>query len=130
MEETTNPSEALSDRIVHDINGAMSTLTLYIGLQLGLFEALSKAGKATSDELARETGLSERYLREWLGAMVAGEYLVHDTQSGRFEVPAAHGPVLLDTDDPLHTLPFVRFLPPVATALADVIEAFRTGGGV
>ncbi|MFQ5552862.1 MAG: methyltransferase domain-containing protein [Thermoplasmata archaeon] len=130
MAESPNPGEALSDRIVQDINGAMSTMTLYIGLRLGLFQAIAKAGRATSEELARRTGLSERYLREWLGAMVAGGYLDHDTRSGRFEVPTAHTPVLLDADDPLHTLPFVQFVPPLAGALLDVIEAFRTGGGV
>ncbi|MFQ5918552.1 MAG: methyltransferase domain-containing protein [Thermoplasmata archaeon] len=130
MEETPGSGEALSERIVGDINGAMSTLTLYIGLRLGLFAALADAGTASSEELARQTGLSERYLREWLEAMVAGGYLEHDVRSGRFTIPPAYAPVLLEAEDPLHTLPFVQFLPPVARALSDVIEAFRTGGGV
>ena len=43
----------------------------YIGDRLGIFSALAEAGAVTSTQLAEKTGLSERYLREWLGAMTA-----------------------------------------------------------
>ena len=130
MEATPDPAETLSDRIVQDINGALSTLTLYIGLRLGLFEALAKAGTSTPAQLSRKTGFSERYLREWLEAMVAGGYLDHESAADGFSVPPSHAPVLIDVDDPLHTLPFVRFLPSIANVLDGVIEGFRTGQGV
>ena len=42
-----------------------------IGHRTGLFTAAA-AGPATSEELADRAGLNERYVREWLGAMVTG----------------------------------------------------------
>jgi hypothetical protein len=60
--------EAFSERILADVNSAMSAFTIYLGHKLGLYRALAEGGPVTSEELARKTGYVERYVREWLAA--------------------------------------------------------------
>jgi hypothetical protein len=57
--------------------GSMMTKLIEIGYDTGLFEA-SRAGPATSEELAKRAGLKERYVREWLGGMVTGGIYRYD----------------------------------------------------
>jgi hypothetical protein len=54
-------------KILSDFGGAASSILVYIGDKLGLYKAMSDFGKPiTSQELANNTGTSERYIREWL----------------------------------------------------------------
>ena len=56
----------------------------YIGDRLGLHKAMDGAGPITSGELASKAGLNERYVREWLRAMVAAEYIDYDPKSQKY----------------------------------------------
>ena len=49
----------------------MLTLMVDIGHRAGLFEAAAQ-GAGTSQQIAERAGRNERYVREWLGAMVTG----------------------------------------------------------
>ena len=57
--------------------GSMLNYMIDIGHRTGLFTAAA-AGPATSEELADRAGLTERYVREWLGAMVTGGIVDYD----------------------------------------------------
>ena len=61
--------KAFGAKLLGIYTGGVLTKLIDIGYQLGLFES-SKAGPATSEELADRLNLKERYVREWLGAMV------------------------------------------------------------
>jgi hypothetical protein len=62
-------------KLLNIYTGGVLTNLIDIGYQTGLFEA-SKRGAATSAELSERAGVRERYVREWLGAMVtSGIYL-------------------------------------------------------
>ena len=73
-------SEKFAERMVGHINSAAITLMCSLGHRTGLFDAMTNLPPATSDEIAEAAGLNERYVREWLGAMVTGEVkeLEHD----------------------------------------------------
>ena len=51
-----------------------------VGHRVGLFDAMRELPPSTSNEIARHTGLNERYVREWLGAMVTGRVVEVDTE--------------------------------------------------
>jgi 2-polyprenyl-3-methyl-5-hydroxy-6-metoxy-1,4-benzoquinol methylase len=121
---------AFSERLVAEVNTAMSCLNLYLGHRLGLYEAMAEAGPATAAELAAHTNYSERYLREWLACMAVGGYVHHDSETGRFTLPPEHGVVFLDEDDPAYAGPYVCLIPSFAGILNSLLQAFRTGGGV
>src|SRR5262249_33237760 len=122
--------DALAERIVSDVNGAMSCLNVYVGHRLGLFQALADAGPVTPPELATKTGDQGRYLREWLECMAVGDFLSHDDATGAFSVSREHAVALLDRDSPAYATPFVCYIPSFAKVLDRLLEAFRSGGGV
>ncbi|MGH3054721.1 MAG: SAM-dependent methyltransferase, partial [Gaiellaceae bacterium] len=53
------------------LGGAVVSGMIYLGDRLGLYVALRDAGTVTSEELARRTGLNERWVREWLRGQAA-----------------------------------------------------------
>ena len=122
--------EALAERLMGEVNAAMSCLTLHLGDRLGLFQALVDAGPGTATELAERTGLSERLLREWLECMAAGGYLEHDGETAKFSLPAEHAAVLVNRDHPAYSAALFYWVPSLAGVVEPLIEAFRSGGGV
>ena len=71
-------SEAFAGRMMDVLNGAGITLMTSIGHQVGLFDAMADCPPATSQQIAAAAGLNERYVREWLGAMVTGRVIDYD----------------------------------------------------
>ena len=63
--------EQAAGQLVGILTGGMLSHMIDIGARTNLFDALA-AGPATSVELADRAGLTERYVREWLGALVTG----------------------------------------------------------
>jgi 2-polyprenyl-3-methyl-5-hydroxy-6-metoxy-1,4-benzoquinol methylase len=122
--------DQVGERLFGDVNGAMTVLNVYLGHRLGFFRALAEGGPTTPAELAKETACAERYVREWLECMVVNEYLEHEPVLGRFTLPAEHAAVLADPASAAFAAPFTCFIPSLAQALPQVLDAFRSGGGV
>lgn len=73
------------------LTGHALTTAIGIGHRTGLFDAAAR-GPATSAELAERAGCHERYVREWLGAMVTGG--LFELDGDRYVLPAAHAAFL------------------------------------
>ena len=117
-------------KVVNELGAAMAAPHVYIGDQLGLFKTLAKSGPLTTDQLATETGLQERYLREWCAAMAASGYLDYDAAARTFDLPAAKAAVLANEDSPVFVGGFAQMLPDHYKVIPHVMQAFREGGGV
>ena len=65
-------TEAFTARMLNILNGGMLSLMIRIGRQTSLFEVLAGLHPSTSEQIATASGLNERYVREWLAAMVVG----------------------------------------------------------
>jgi SAM-dependent methyltransferase len=104
------------------------TLMIELGYQTGLFEAAA-SGPATSAELAERTGLDERYVREWLGAMTTGGIVEYDPATHRFMLPPEAAQCLTGSSS-RNLAPNSQMLRMLATRLPKVAECFRHGGGV
>src|SRR4029434_10121289 len=63
-------AEAFAGRLLSALNDGALCLMIAVGHRVGLFDAMRELPPSTSDEIAHHTGLNERYVREWLGAMV------------------------------------------------------------
>lgn len=90
---------------------------------------------ATSAELADRAGIAERYAREWLEQQaVAGVLDVAADAGGasgrRYRLPDGAAEVLCEPENLYHLAPLAPFVVSVAQALPQVVEAFRSGGGV
>lgn len=106
----------------------MLTLMVDIGHRNGLFEAAAK-GAATSQQLADRAGLDERYVREWLGAMVTGGIMAYDAGSRTFTLPAEHAVCLTGTSS-RNLAANSQVLAMLAKRLEGVAACFRAGGGL
>jgi hypothetical protein len=85
--------EAFAGRLFELYTGGLLTFLVDIGHRTGLFAAAA-AGPATSAELAARADLQERYVREWLGAMVTGGIVEYDPAGATFRLPAEHAACL------------------------------------
>lgn len=126
----TNPTQALVERLFGNTIGALELMSVYLGLELGLYRALAEAS-CTPEELAERAGIAPRYAREWLEQQaVAGLVEAGSGSGGLFALPEAHAEVLLDAESLDHVAPFALMCVGIAKALPAVLEAYRSGGGV
>jgi hypothetical protein len=58
------------ERMIDVMNDTSLALMLSVGHRTKLFDSLSRLPPSTSIQIASASGLNERYVREWLGAMV------------------------------------------------------------
>lgn len=117
-------------RFVSDLGATMHSGSIVIGERLGLYKALSKAGQPiTSEELAQKTGTNERYVREWLNAQAASDYVKYDADSDRYYMTEEQTFLLTDENGAAY-LPGAFILATSALkAVPEMIERFKTGEG-
>ena len=75
--------------------GSMLNYMIDIGHRTGLFVAAAQ-GPATSDALAERAGLNERYVREWLGAVVTGGIFDYEPSDRTYSLPPERAACLTD----------------------------------
>lgn len=115
-------------RLLDLYTGAMLTFMIDIGSRTGLFEAAER-GPSTSAALAERAGLQERYVREWLGAMVSGGVMSYDAITGVYALPAEHA-LLLTGDLARNLAPQSQFIDQLGRHVPELARCFREGGGV
>lgn len=121
--------EAFEERLSRALNEAGMLLMTSIGHRSGLLAALAGAGAVTSEQLAARSGLHERYVREWLGAMTAARVVELDPASGRYHLPPEHAALLVDGGE-ANMAVYAQFIPLLGSIEDDVLACFRNGGGV
>jgi SAM-dependent methyltransferase len=126
-------TDALVERLFRDAMGALELFTIYVGVRLGLYDAMAGGEPVTSTELAERTDTVERYVREWLEHHAANGLLeVEDASAGalerRYRLPPEHVPVLVDRDDLRYQAHKGIDVVRASRGLPDLVEAFRTGG--
>ncbi len=120
---------ALLGKVLGDLGAAYSVPTVRIGFRLGLFDALHE-GEASAAELAKRTGLTERYVREWALAQAANGYIVCDAAAERFSMTAEQAMFFVNKDSPLYMAGGFDLAGAMVEAEPKVEAAFRNGGGV
>ena len=122
-------ARAFTQLMVRHLEGAAVTLMLEVGRRVGLFEAMAPMGAVTSAQLAEKSGLSERYVREWLAAMVCGGIVEYAAAEHTYRLPREHATAL--TGSSMRNLTgMVEMFPLLNRVIPDVADAFRTGRGV
>jgi ubiquinone/menaquinone biosynthesis C-methylase UbiE len=121
--------KAFTQRMVGHVTGASVMLMVEIGRQLGLFEAMAGLSTATSTAIAKRAGLVERYVREWLGAMVCGGIVEYDPAARTYTLPAEHAAMLTGSSS-RNLASVAGFFPLLSRVMPAVAKAFRDGGGV
>jgi 2-polyprenyl-3-methyl-5-hydroxy-6-metoxy-1,4-benzoquinol methylase len=111
------------------LGGAMTSAMIYLGDRLGLYRALAAGGAQTSAELAKRTGLHERWVREWMHQQGAAGVLVHRGE-GRFELPPEGVLVLAEENHPANGVGFFSQLPQMLAIAEQLPASFQSGVGL
>jgi 2-polyprenyl-3-methyl-5-hydroxy-6-metoxy-1,4-benzoquinol methylase len=101
-----------------------------VGHRTGLFDVMSTSPPATSEEIAARAKLNERYVREWLGAMVSSRVVEVDPATRRFSLPAEHAGFLTRAATADNMAVFAQYVAILGGVEDDIVECFRSGGGV
>lgn len=134
-EEDLAQRDALVGRLLASTIGALELLHVYLGDRLGLYRALAAGEPHTAATLAAAAGINQRYAREWLEQQaVAGILSVEQSSDGSegrlYMLPPGHAEVMTDQDSLNFLAPLAPGVVGVAAVMPELMEAFRTGGGV
>jgi SAM-dependent methyltransferase len=119
-----------AQRMTETLNDAFLALMVSIGHQTSLFDTMARLPPATSEEIARAAELRERYVREWLGAMVTGRIVVYDPGQQTYALPPEHAACLTRAAGTNNLATTMLFVSCIGTVEPAVVECFRRGGGV
>jgi SAM-dependent methyltransferase len=127
----TSPEEAqlFAFRVWSYKQGEVVSLLIHLGDRLGLYRALRNLGTTTAAELAEKTGLSERWVLEWLRGNAAADLLVSD-DGVAFTLTDAGTQVLVDEETSVLFAAGAFTGGVDADFVDDLADAFRTGVGM
>ena len=117
-----------ANRLLDIYTGGFLTYMIEIGDATGLFTAAVE-GPASSAQLAERAGLSERHVREWLGAMVVARIFEYQPETAVYTLPPEHATCLTGSS-PSNLAPRSLGLSRLGKVMPKVIDTFRHGGGV
>jgi 2-polyprenyl-3-methyl-5-hydroxy-6-metoxy-1,4-benzoquinol methylase len=117
-------------KVFGDVTGAYTTLMCGIGDKLNLFKKLELQGPMSSSEFAKIADINERYAREWLYAMASAGYILYDSKTQKFNLPAEHAPILTQEGGPIFLAGiYQQFLAEIKNT-EKLIQKFKHGGGI
>ena len=123
-------AEAFAEQLINDLNGGAMSLMMSIGHRTGLFDAMVGLHPSTSEQIASAAGLNERYVREWLDAMVVGRIVEHDPEGGTYRLPQEHAAFLTRAASPDNIAVVAQLIPLMGTVEDGIVECFEHGGGL
>jgi len=122
--------EPLLHMMVQELGAAANAALVLVGDKLGLYRALAERGPLSAKSLAEKTGTHERYIREWLSAQAASNFIEHDASAGTFSMTPEQAAVLADPDSPVNMTGGFYSLAAVFADEPKLTSAFQSGNGV
>jgi SAM-dependent methyltransferase len=123
-------ADAFANRTTQLLNDSSLALMLSIGHQLSLFDTLAEVSPATNAQVAAAAGLNERYVREWLAALVTGRMVEYDPDAETYALPPEHAAALTQAAGFGNLAREAQLVPLLAQVEPRILECFRHGGGV
>jgi SAM-dependent methyltransferase len=116
-------------RAVEEVGATLNAALVVMGDRLGLYRALAGAGGLTPVELARRSGVAERYVREWLNAQAAGGYVEYDPADDTYTLPPEQTMALTDEQSPAYLPGFFQVALGTVIDSPRIVESARSGAG-
>jgi ubiquinone/menaquinone biosynthesis C-methylase UbiE len=123
-------AQAFAERLITALNNGALCLMTSIGHRSGLFDVMRDMPPATSEEIAAKAGLNERYVREWLGAMVTSGVIEVNPEKNRYVLPPEHAAFLTRVAGADNLAVFSQYIGLLGRVEDDIVECFQKGGGV
>ncbi len=125
-----NKAEAFAKRMLGILNDGAISIMISIGHRTKLFDTLATLSPSTSQQIADAANLNERYVREWLGAMVTGRIIEYYPNRNTYSLPQEYAVFLTRAASPDNIAAFAQYISLLGTVEDKIIECFYNGGGV
>jgi 2-polyprenyl-3-methyl-5-hydroxy-6-metoxy-1,4-benzoquinol methylase len=123
-------AKAFADRFVAGLNASSLMMMLSIGHRTGLFDTMDGMNWSTLPQIAEAAGLNDRYVREWLGAMVTGGVVEYQPADQMYRLPAEHARWLTRRATPENLSVTAQWISVLGCVETRIVEKFKTGGGL
>ena len=123
-------AEAFGGQMIGILNNGFLGLMTSIGHRTGLFDTMAGLPPSTTQQIAGAAKLNERYVREWLAAMVTGGIVEHDPAASTYRLPPEHAISLTRASGPNNLATVTQYLALCGNVEDALVESFRNGGGV
>ena len=123
-------AEQFAGRVLTALNDGALCLMMSVGHRAGLYDTMGGLAPASAAEIAAQARLNERYVREWLGAMVTARVVEFDPTTDRYSLPAEHAAFLTRAAAADNMAVFAQYIAVLGVVEDDIVTSFRNGGGV
>jgi len=123
-------ADEFADKLVLTLNNAATALMISVGHRTGLFDAMADLPPSTVRQIAAASGQNERYIKEWLGAMVTAKIVTYRAESETYRLPLEHAAFLTRPSAPNNLAAMAQYIPLLGSVEDKIVECFRRGGGV
>ncbi len=123
-------AEAFGGQMVGIMNSGLLAFMTSIGHRTSLFDTMSAMPPSSSPEIASASGLNERYVREWLGAMASGRIVEYNPATKTYWLPPEHAASLTRAAGPNNLAAMLQFMSLMGNVEDQIVDCFKNGGGV
>ncbi|HEX6379412.1 MAG TPA: class I SAM-dependent methyltransferase [Nitrososphaeraceae archaeon] len=123
-------AEEFASKMFQFLNSGMLSLMISIGYKTGLFDIIAQLKPSTSREISQAANLNERYIREWLGAMVTGNIIEYDPLTEKYFLPKEHSAFLTRKSGIDNLAVLAQYVSLMGIVEDKIVECFRNGGGL
>lgn len=123
-------AQMFSNEIISALNQGALCILLSIGHRTQLLDSMDGQGPLSSHNLAKQTGLNERYVREWLNGMVVSKVVEYEPASQTYFLPQEHADFLTRRSSQANLAVYAQYIPMMGGVEDHIIDSFENGGGV
>jgi len=123
-------AEEFASKMFQFLNSGMLSLIISIGYKTDLFDIIAQLKPSTSQEISQAAKLNERYIREWLGAMVTGNIIEYDPLTEKYFLPKEHSAFLTRKSGIDNLAVLAQYVSLMGNVEDKIVECFRNGGGL
>lgn len=122
---------AFQDYMTDVLNKGTLAVMLSIGHRTRLFDIMSSLDiPSTCEEIALKAELNERYVREWLGAMVVSRVIEYDPIRKTYWLDKEKADLLTRASKSYNFAASMQWIPILAQVEDEIVNCFKKGGGV
>ena len=119
-----------ADQLLDVLNQGALSLMVSIGHRAGLFDGMDELDWSSDQQIAEHVGLEQRYVREWLAAMVSAGIIQYQPEEKRYNLPESHAALLCRKSSPNNIAVFAQYIGMLGKVEDQIVHCFRNGGGV
>lgn len=121
--------ESFENQMLDIMNKSALALMISVGHRTKLFDNMAELPPSTSHDIAKKSNLNERYVREWLGALVTSRIINYDSKTNLYSLSKEKAN-LLTRNGSFNMASTTQFIPVLAQVEDEIIHCFENGGGV